>query len=297
MSQDSNSSITLIKDQYDSDTKVKRQVSRTRIEYSVLFHNIIKDCDSNNEVYFPAQYNDVFEDYILYLDCCHIELSSIKRCLELCHYLEDNNYFCLLVKQLFIIWSRDITLFKYATSLSIDINDLNYIDLQSDIYIQSPYQFLPDYYVADNKMFDKWLTANENKIFYIQDKDYYHGNGNSNEYCRVYYHKIFRQKDKKTIVVPYLMHGSNIRSSYKHGKEREWYESGRLKEVRPYHYDKKVDVHIGYHDNDDNHMMFQDYYFDGSLQRSKIWRLSDDKQVDGYTPVEMAFKYGKTKSN
>jgi hypothetical protein len=81
---------------------------------------------------------------------------------ELCHYLEDNVYLEILVNVLLCSKSK------------LSVNQIS-VNIQNDIYMFTPYYFLPEKMVITNWHFLKiWLNTNNSKKIKVNNKTYYH---------------------------------------------------------------------------------------------------------------------------
>ena len=238
----------------DSKLDVEVVVLKSRIINSTLYKSILNDFGGggdgdNNKVFFPSAYNDVFESYHHYLKTYYIDSNSIKRCLQLCHYLGDMEYLYHLVQQMLIQWSFN--------DVKLDIDDLT-TNLQHDIYLLCPYQLLPDSLLMTNKFLMLWVKINRDKKFTLyynnQMKEYFHD--------IVFTHGTYRYR---------LDNGNNVRQitpGYKdstkfytkHGILRLWYDSGRISEVTNYRCNQRHGLSTGYYDTDNHQLMDKTYY-------------------------------------
>jgi hypothetical protein len=213
----------------DAMTQVQVQVPKDKIIVSMLFKNIISDL-GEHDVIFPCQFNDVFSDYVLYLtsNLVNDNVDNIKRCLQLCHYLDDDEYIEALVHQLSCHWAsldnnhnkdQDI---KPWISYTNDLTD----ELKLEIYSRYPYYFLPEWYVLDHKLFKQWLYMNKGRHFSFKGRQQY--------YCNI----TTGNDDKVSSINPHYIDETG-KLWTNHGVVRSWDENGNLTQsIRYYRNDK-----------------------------------------------------------
>jgi len=271
---------------------IEVSVIRSRLMSSVFFRNLLADCSASvndgredNTVIFPPQYNDTFDAYVRYLQFFHIEVKPFKRCLQLCHFLEDKDYFLLLVNELLLNWSvhnNDDPVSKCGSfdphKTRIDITDLSN-DLREEIYLRTPYQLLPEQLIMSGDFFDKWLKRNKNRDFDIYSHIYD---------SRRYGHHIYVISDKlHSITSKY----SNSTTMYDlHGVERQWYASGKIHYVWPRRYNKPDGIFSSYYnsqDDEEQKLASEETYCNGKKHGiSKYW------YVDGTLGRESNYNHG-----
>jgi len=150
-------------------------VSTSRLLSSSFFSNMLDLCSDTIVLPYPKQFNDVVDCYINYLVCGIVEPTTVNRCLQLCHYLDDSNYLSVIVSSLLGRYDNNIDKFHSVTNDLID-------NLQQDIYLLCPFCFIPKLYILNKDFVNRWLSLNKNKTFTIYDYlytvsvDYYKDN-------------------------------------------------------------------------------------------------------------------------
>jgi len=274
---------------HDNDNNVIVHLPVTHVKNSVLFSDIINQCGTT-QLLFPYQFNDVFNQYINY----SVDIDDhiiIKRCLAFSHYIEDDHYLSLLIKQLLLLWSREVSSRNYIGDLSLNIADLNY-DLRMDIYIQLPYHFLPRDYVKDNKLFGIWCDKNKDshRTVAIFDHD--------NEInSKVYKFDITNSDNGEKQIICHIFDYYKIENTYIHGINRIWYISGRLKEESVYCYDTRVGACITYSDDNIGHFICEEHYLGGQLHgASRIWSSTPEHTLICEHYYENGIPHGTSKT-
>lgn len=182
----------------------------TKLESSKFFTCLLQLNQSAEEVIFPPQYSDVYPHYLSYLSSPPsimsttlliplipliplmplTSLNQAKRCFELYQYLDDEQYFKVVLQQYFDYLVnptliQDINLQEYKDELYFkdqlnilnnrimychqkllsEIND----DLGREIKLSCPYLLLTEDDVSDKVFFKQWLINNYNKRFTFSD--------------------------------------------------------------------------------------------------------------------------------
>jgi len=111
---------------------ISKDVSRTGIERSTYFRDYLNYQCNNTcgiNIPFPQQYCDGFDHYVNYCNMYFLKPTNIKLQLSLCHYLEDNTYFILLLQDLLLLPN-----FKHIIDSLLMVNT----NLHDDIYRYLP---------------------------------------------------------------------------------------------------------------------------------------------------------------
>lgn len=171
----------------------------TRLESSKFFTGLLQLNQSAEEVIFPPQYFDVYPHYLSYLTSLTsliplTSLDQVKRCFELYQYLDDEQYFKILLQQYFDYLVsppliQDINLQKhedeqyFKNQLNILNNRIMYFhlkllseindDLGREIKLFCPYLLLTEEDIEDKTFFKQWMKNNYNKSFAFSDIIFY----------------------------------------------------------------------------------------------------------------------------
>ena len=185
-------------------------VPRLEVQNSKLFSDLITMY--NTVLFFPKQYNDVVDSYILYLNTQYVRPDTIKRCLELCHYLSDDKYLSTIVTVLLFNDWKQLSSSSYNNKRKIFIDDLG-INLQTDVYLKCPWYLIPEQFIVNNSFVNQWIQVNKHKKFIIHGNEYTHN---------VNYHEEITDQVKS--VEPTLWNIRNDIYGYTHGMMLEMTE-------------------------------------------------------------------------
>jgi len=225
-------------------------VSKCKLTQSKLFQSLIECITDNSNnitniitIPFPAGYQDIFYNYIAYINNIHIDSlclelqtwHTLKRCFELSHLLQDFEYLQFLVNLYYEhYYNEDCCL----------IGNLH-PHLQWDIYLRLHYQCIPFTYGRNYHFNVEWLSVNKNKTFIVDDHQYYHtveyhdtnvllndiNNNNKSNNLK----EICTFVDKNVDGIKRTWHDNNMicEETYychgqQHGLETRWYRTGQM---------------------------------------------------------------------
>ena len=111
-------------------------------------------------IQFPVQYLDAVNVYLLYIHNdinkdYPIDINSLKLSFELCHYLDDNVFFTMLMERLLDNFSEYKIIISELCS-----------DIQRDINLHLPYCFST---YTDHTFFNAWCKLNIDKKIKVED--------------------------------------------------------------------------------------------------------------------------------
>lgn len=205
---------------------------------------------SEMEVVVPTKYHDVFLNYFNYLSSQCEKINNLKTlllCFDMETYFDDQQYFQYLIQCAYWIW------FEFHPHISSLVNE-------RDIYLYSPYEFLPDNYKDNKQFFKEWRKMNENKMIEIngviyradithpdhdQDKDVIGLyvcqiiNGEEVGYAKEW---IYYNDDQIKKEIEYF-------NGKRHGVKREWYNNGQVELEGEYLDDEKHGLWKSWHEN------------------------------------------------
>jgi len=231
-------------------------------------NNIVNDDNDDITLSFPSQYNDVAHAYVNYVtrfatlgnnfsDKLGIQTKDeLKQCFKMCHFLDDMNFFDLLIGRLFQSWSD-----------MVDIIEQLHNELKRQIYLRVPFIFVPEYYQDNTLFFEQWTTNSNNMKYMILNHD-----GRDNSYISNYYeynkgksvifrcstlnsanfclHGVQRQWEKNPETgLNTMIYDSKYEMGNKHGKQQRWYISGKLREITYFNNGFMVGEWKGWYDN------------------------------------------------
>jgi len=168
----------------------------------------------------PDKYCSVIDNYISFIYGERTPIVSNDKLLltfQLCTLLVDDSYFNYLLEQVFDNWS-DMSRIVYN-----NFDD----DLKWAFFLQSPYDFIPNY-LLDNELFmSQWEKFNQNVIIKVNQGD------------DIYYNNIesINDSNNRTIQTYHTINGKEV--GYK--KQIEYYGNSDNIETEKYWFDGKED--------------------------------------------------------
>jgi hypothetical protein len=121
------------------------------IDKSKFLYTLYLELGEYYEVPIPEQYCVVINNYISFSNSGQQDdfytVEGINLAFELYQYLDDDNYFEYLIRNLLKHWS----------SLSLVITNIN-LDLQDDIYLCLPLHLIPTNILLDNIFISNWMN-------------------------------------------------------------------------------------------------------------------------------------------
>ena len=133
---------------------------------SKYMNDIISCCDSNIiPIVISNQFASALGNYKYYVEDKRLEVNDadmIIKCLSLACYLFDDDYIQYVMSQAYRCWARFNNI---ITSL--------HEDLLREVYLYSPYPFVPEVYMSNPHFFKSWLQINGNKTITINEYMHY----------------------------------------------------------------------------------------------------------------------------
>lgn len=207
-------------------------VGRERIMKSDYIHDIISLYGNNAEVYFPGEYLPVSNLYVDFLNGKKVIISDIHQLtmsFRLANFLLHNEYFSYLMTQAYRIW---INFYPHIQHFSSDI--------QREIYLHTPYQYIPSSYMMDDVFFKQWLTVNQNKSITLNKIDQYHVSMTYGKYkvftssCTLNKVQNIRFTKRWYMAENQLEGEKQFLNRRREGLWRKWYMNGQLKSEHKY---------------------------------------------------------------
>jgi len=124
-------------------------------------------------VYVPEKYYDIAYNYIFFLQDIKplpiYDRDMLKACFDMYTYFFDDNYFDFLIQQLLNNWSYLFTVVFGTTNSSSTEFQSEQVNpnLQRQILLSCPYDFLPNFYLEDKLFFKQWRKANVGKVIVV----------------------------------------------------------------------------------------------------------------------------------
>ena len=193
----------------------------------------------NHSIPYPKQFNDVVDSYVYYLTHNNIEPTTVGRCLQLCHYLDDSIYLNTIVTMLINQYINNLS------CLHTMLNDL-IPNLQQDIYLLCPFHFIPQNHVLNTTFLNKWLSLDKHKTLIINSCHYgIHCERYSNDNIKCIIPIMCYDQSYETTIL-HLTHPTNLI----HDTAYSWCESGNILSNLSYHNDKlHGDCYVWYPDS------------------------------------------------
>ena len=230
-----------------------------------------------NTIIIPSKYSVLIFNYIDFLKGNKSVLTSkayLRDCFYMYTYFIDPNYFSYLLKQLFNSWSYMFTI------VYTDVP----VELQREILLFCPYDFLPTQYIQDDKFIKQWTKNNKNVIVTVNNDVDYHVNFETVSYDEgeknvVNERYINGNRDDKGYIYDtryYLSGRLNSRGGYKDNKKQgvfeEWYENYNNK-------DKNINQNSQHgqiysreeYNNSEKHGICEIWYMNGNLFSSVVY--------------------------
>ena len=232
------------------------------VNRSKLFADIIGGYPDVDSIPFPAQFNDVLTLYICYTNdssSLHYQMLisnvnktiSMKRMYELCHYIDDEVLFKLLMS---------ILLNNYKCSYDQVINDLN-SNIQRDICLCLPYCYVVEPWLSDDNFFKIWYTINNGNVITV-------GNHHYRSYC------LLKRSPVKFISTCKPIDNNKKRKFKLHGLVKHWYSDAGVIKQEYYHMGKLHGESKTWYSSDSNQLKLScTYYHGGKVGTSKSWHI------------------------
>lgn len=224
--------------------------------------------NENNEIVIPNEYNDIADSYFDFLNRKMLPFSSVDSlilALELSLVVNDLDYFEYLLDEVYKMWDEFYPVIPTLPN-----------DLQREIYLYTPYHFLPKDLINNPTFFNQWLRITESKITLNGDQKYttqvkWYGDRKSVKRIDVTYTESPLKKSSLTIF--YYENGRlKFTREYINDKEEgvwtEWYPDGQVQEEGEYLNGKKVGLWRKWYPNDQ--LQEEGEYLNG--KKVGLWR-------------------------
>jgi len=293
-------------------------VGYEKVMNSTFVKNWVADTKTT-KVPIPDKFIDVIDNYVNYVLGTQTMITDkqyLRTCFNMSTYFQDNDYCDYLLKQLFDGWD-DLSPLVYD-------NDNITPELQWEILIHCPHDFLPETYIANNKFMREWMTVNRDKIVTTNHgKETYYINHDvktpNKKHHAVNFSIINRDQDRMQTSMLFQQYASGHLSNdmksaiqktfnVKFGAEVRtvYYPTGEPKSITPIHTtdidDKKTCVSESWYQNGKHEMrvnvingkshgLGQKWYSNGQLQSNHNYNHGKL-----YGPYEEWLEDGKLKS-
>ena len=246
---------------------------------SALQSNYIKDLvqytGEVSIITIPDKFLDVINNYVRFLNNDQKDIYDnryLTKCFDMFTYFDDKQYFTYLVNKLFDRW----------TSLSTVIVHLDPI-LQYDIYLQSPYDVIPQSYLDNIKFFSTWLDTNKTTNLVLDKNVIYHRTIIGDDNILLLFHTINgKQVGEKTYIGFYHDGQLNYKFQIQDGKghvgyHSTWYQNTNntnndyrqlLKFENHFDNDKLEGIQRSWYDDENSYHILrcENYYENGSME-------------------------------
>ena len=182
---------------------------------------------------------------------------ELFQCLTIEDYYEDKDFLIYLIPQAYKFW---VIVYPYLP------NDI-------EVWLRSPYEFIPVDLRTQKEFFDKWLNLNANKEVVLDGDKVYHTDLS-------YYDES--RKQKKKVKIYHTVNGNEVGYSFKSG----WYVNGQAQYRFNYRDGKPDGLPEGLYDN--GQLQYRDTYKDGKLDG-----LSEGWYDNGQLQYRDTYKDGK----
>jgi len=194
--------------------------------------------DPNTNIVVPEKYYDIAYNYIFFLQGRELKIYDrdvLKTCFDMYTYFFDDDYFNFLVEQLLNNWSYLYT---------VVFENVGF-DLQRQILLCCPYDFLPDSYIKDKIFFNQWMQLNAGKVIIVNNiEEYYFAlrdeiESNNTE-IYVVYHVVNGSTTGRTKEI-HIRNGAivdeynNVNDDVIEGIFKEWDDNGNLTQIGERH--------------------------------------------------------------
>jgi len=222
-------------------TKAHLQPGFSRIAYDWGSNSVMGTMKASNDVSHAVEGNKPY----------------LQLCFIMCTYFIDDNYLQYLLEQLFNNW------WYYNTMVYDDIGP----ELQWDILVHCPHDFIPDNYNENAKFMDEWLVTNHNKVVHVNNNKVYYINFESTNdvidddsiiKTISNYHTVNGVKQGQALVTTVYNNGHKLFASgtyFNDQKNRVWttmYDNGQRESVGQYIKGKKHGIWDEYNKHGEN---------------------------------------------
>ena len=218
----------------------------------------------NIVIVIPYEYSDVIGNYIDYLTGEPGKITTVgelKHCFEMETLFDNKHYFVYLMSQAYNIWNEFYPLIASFPE-----------DKQKEIYLHTPYEFVPNDLISKQLFFDAWLEINKNTIVTLNGNEQFHTD-----------FKYYPNSGTKTCDIYHTVNGKKVG----HGWFRAWYSNGSSTEGKLFNgirqglwmtwYDNDRLASEDEYDNDHNNGLSKAWYKNGKLSYEGKY-VNDKKQ-------------------
>jgi len=217
------------------------------------------------ELDVKPDFTEAFHFYIDFLFGRRSTITSVEellQCLAIEDYYEDKDFLIYLVSQAYKFWSIVAP----------------YLPDDDEVWLRSPYEFVPGSLRNQEKFFNDWLELNANKQVVLNDNEIYYTN-------LTYYDA--NKKQRKEVDIYHTVNGKKVGYSFKVG----WYANPSIQ-------GGQAQYRHNYKDGNQDGL-WEAWYADGQAQYR--WNYKDGKQdglreawyADGQREYRWNYKDGK----
>jgi len=137
----------------------------------------MKDMGRDVEIIIPAKFTSIINgspaitNYINFLHGNKQDIKDkdvMKLCLNMYTYFIDDNYFEYLMQKILDHW--------WSSGMSNMVYDDVNPDVQYDIFLRCPRDFIPDSLLSNKVFYDAWSSLNNDKKFNVNGNEVYYNN-------------------------------------------------------------------------------------------------------------------------
>jgi len=137
----------------------------------------------DNEILIPDKYNSTIGNYVDFLngkEAIIDNVDDLKQYLNVYTFFVDQQYFYYLLQQLFsaahLSVGTNLWFDHWSYMFTMVYTDVITTELQWEILVHCPHDFIPQAYIDNKKFFKEWQQLNKNKIIKVNDNQQYHVN-------------------------------------------------------------------------------------------------------------------------
>lgn len=254
------------------------------ITVMLKIYEVCKIQSDTIEINVPKPYYETIHFYFTFLNdktTNNINITDVKQLftsLLIANYFGDNTYFQHLIKECHKIWS------KFESSIPLFPQDI-----QKEIYLYTPYEFVPKWYLSDSTFFERWLYNNKNKETILNGSEKYHTKIQYHDNGKVMmfetYHTVNEEKIGYSQIQSWYYQGglcyiTEYYNDKAHGTNLHWYENGKIKRECTYSDGKLHGVLRMWYEN--GKLSEESKYVNGELHGiSRSWYENGQPRKDG----------------
>lgn len=183
----------------------------------------------NIEIPIPKKFYDLIDNYIDFLNDKPKNIRNVDElltCYDMESFFDDKNYLLYLVRQAYKFWDEFYPLISTFP-----------VRTEEEIYLHTPYQYVPKALINDPEFYEHWLEINKNKAIILNgDEKYstkitYYDNGNMKEL--LFDNDQFSYANPKRFEIKKIWYENGNLASKEEAvgnqtKKMRWFENGRL---------------------------------------------------------------------